>query len=86
MARSYSLTKADHAKARAIFDREPWPIPWEEEVERAREVVRAVGDLPSGIAYDMIMHAPPETNTTSIIDEPRGPDAPPYPPTSDPRV
>jgi len=48
----------DYDRARQIEGREPAPVTWAEELERGREIVAAVGDLPSDIAYEMIMRAP----------------------------
>lgn len=55
------MTEAELARAHAINNREPHAMSWAEELERAREIVRAVGDLPGAIAYEMLMRAQGES-------------------------
>jgi hypothetical protein len=78
---TYAITDADLDRARAIADREPYPASWAEELERAREVIAAVGDLPEPIAYQMVMRAPAGVDALAAIDALRGPGAPDYPQT-----
>jgi hypothetical protein len=80
------MTDAEIDRARAIADREPVPETWPEELERAREIVRELGDLPSSIYYEMLMRsssAPDPTDPIADLDAVRGPNAPPYPPSED---
>jgi hypothetical protein len=44
--------------AQEIAEREPRPTTWPEHLERAREIVRTVGDLPEVTMFEMIMRAP----------------------------
>lgn len=70
---------SDLEKARAISERKPYPASWEEELERAREIVREVGDLPADIAYEMLMRSPGNADGLEQIRALRPAGAPAYP-------
>jgi hypothetical protein len=55
-----ALTDNDIDTAQEIAERAPLPAAWPEHLERAREVIRAVGDLPEVTMFDMVMRAPPD--------------------------
>jgi hypothetical protein len=81
---AYNISDAEHAQARAIWEREPTAANWEDELARAREVVAAVGDLPPDITYEMLMHGgAPEavTDPLAVIMALRPAGAGPYPDT-----
>jgi hypothetical protein len=72
----------DLERALLISEREPHPKTWAEELERAREIVREVGDLPEPIAYEMLMRSDGTSpDPLAELMAVRPPNAPDYPPT-----
>jgi hypothetical protein len=77
-----AMTEAEIARARAIMERDPFPATWAAQLERAREIVRELGDLPEPVAFDMVMRGseqPGEVNLLADIIALRPADAPPWP-------
>jgi hypothetical protein len=72
------MTDAEIARAREILSREPFPETWAATLERGREIVAELGDLPSSIYYQMLMRSQSAADPIGDLDRVRPPNAPPY--------